>query len=186
MIELRQRMFVRKQSDATLVEYMVNMCIAPVLFRQPRAKDEVEKLEQKEFDKVGNEFDEQLSTHVRTTYENVQDVQSQLNCVQDEFKEHLRAMNKFMESHAEERRSALEKQQDTLNSLAALQESILATETKRAKEYNELTREVKETRSQKSPKNKKRSAMDIEYNECRRRSESSQDLIGCSLDDDGR
>ena len=47
MIELRQRMFVREQSDATLIEYMVNMCIAPVVFRQPRAKDEVEKLEQK-------------------------------------------------------------------------------------------------------------------------------------------
>ena len=134
MIELRQRMFVREQSDATLVEYMVNMCIAPVVFRQPRAKDAVDTLEQKEFDKVPNDFDEQLTTHVRTTYEKYQDLQSQFRCVQDEFKEHMPRMNAFMEIHAEERSIALEKQQDTLNSLAALQESILGTETKRAKE----------------------------------------------------
>ena len=113
-------------------------------------------------------------------------MQSQFTCVQDEFNEHPCSMNKFMEIHADQRPIALENQQDTLNSLAALQQSILETETKRAKEYNELTRELKETHSQKSHKNKKRSAMDIEYNECRIRCESSQDLTGCSFDDDGR
>ena len=105
--------------------------------------DEVDKLEQKEFDKVVNDFDGQLSTHVRTTDEKFQDLQ--FRRVQDEFNEHLCGMNKVMEIHAEERQIALVKQQHTRNALAALQESTLETEIERAKEYNELTRKMKET-----------------------------------------